>query len=332
MNYSIFKKIKNFRKNPSQKVFISRGFTMIELLVVVAIIGFLSSIVLSNVTESRKRADDAKRNQDLAQVKIALEIYSLGGQYPVAVEGTILENIAQLDANVDININEKYDNEEDHNQQKVVSRFFAKRASAQTVDPGCNRFITLAGVLVDAGLLSSVPRDPKHAPSNGICYKAWSDGSTITVYTYLAEKYKSNPSINKKAGIILSRNSEVTIQLAQSICTTTGNSDSNNDPYPVLNPNGTGGSICTGSLIADKILGVTSGTEIVGGDVVSGGGSCSDTVSTTQSECESDKSYCSDNSYTNQEDCESATCSFSTEDYPSNSCTWYSIPPSVWTP
>jgi len=52
-----------------------RGFTLIELLVVVAIIGMLSSVVLSSLNTARGNARDARRQQDLKQIQTALELY-----------------------------------------------------------------------------------------------------------------------------------------------------------------------------------------------------------------------------------------------------------------
>ena len=52
-----------------------KGFTLIEILIVVVIIGILTSIVLVGVGGFRERARDAKRVADLRQVQGALEIY-----------------------------------------------------------------------------------------------------------------------------------------------------------------------------------------------------------------------------------------------------------------
>lgn len=52
-----------------------KGFTLIELLVVVAIIGMLSSVVLSSLNAARANARDARRGQDMQQIKSALELY-----------------------------------------------------------------------------------------------------------------------------------------------------------------------------------------------------------------------------------------------------------------
>ncbi len=60
-----------------------RGFTLIEILVVIAIIGLLSSVVLASLATSRAKARDAKRIADLDEVKKALELYyDSNGGYP----------------------------------------------------------------------------------------------------------------------------------------------------------------------------------------------------------------------------------------------------------
>ncbi|XKT74852.1 MAG: type II secretion system protein [Patescibacteria group bacterium UBA2103] len=63
-----------------------KGFTLIELLVVVAIIGMLSSVVLSSLNTARAGARDARRQQDIKQIQTALELYyNVNNAYPLEV-------------------------------------------------------------------------------------------------------------------------------------------------------------------------------------------------------------------------------------------------------
>ena len=59
------------------------GFTLIEILIVIAILGLLASIVLVGLGGARAKARDARRIADLRGVQNALEVYySARGQYP----------------------------------------------------------------------------------------------------------------------------------------------------------------------------------------------------------------------------------------------------------
>lgn len=61
-----------------------KGFTLIELLMVIAIIGFVSSVVLISIDSARLKARDARRISDIKQIQNALELYALNnnGLYP----------------------------------------------------------------------------------------------------------------------------------------------------------------------------------------------------------------------------------------------------------
>ncbi len=74
----------------------NKGFTLIELLVVIAIIGLLSSVVLASMNSARKKSRDARRQQDLKSMQVALELYfDTNGGYPVQTTATDLVAGAQ---------------------------------------------------------------------------------------------------------------------------------------------------------------------------------------------------------------------------------------------
>lgn len=62
-------------KARSQKLEAMRGFTLVELLVVVFIIGLLASVVTISASASRAQSRDAKRKADLQLVASSLELY-----------------------------------------------------------------------------------------------------------------------------------------------------------------------------------------------------------------------------------------------------------------
>lgn len=61
------------------------GFTLVELLVVISILGVLVSVALAAFRSSQVKGRDAQRKSDLKQMSSALELYySDYGQYPTS--------------------------------------------------------------------------------------------------------------------------------------------------------------------------------------------------------------------------------------------------------
>ena len=52
-----------------------KGFTLVELLVVISIIGVLAPLVVTNLNEARARARDSRKKTDMAQLRTALQLY-----------------------------------------------------------------------------------------------------------------------------------------------------------------------------------------------------------------------------------------------------------------
>lgn len=65
------------------KVNKNKAFTLLEILIVIAIIGLLMSIILASLSSARKKSRDVKRISDLRQIQNVLEIfYDTENQYP----------------------------------------------------------------------------------------------------------------------------------------------------------------------------------------------------------------------------------------------------------
>ena len=67
-----------------------KGFTLVELLIVITILGILSTVAVSSFRSSQMKSRDAKRKSDLKQIANALEMfYSDKGFYPPSDNGNI---------------------------------------------------------------------------------------------------------------------------------------------------------------------------------------------------------------------------------------------------
>lgn len=61
-----------------------KGFTLIEILIVIAIIGILSSLIVVTINQARFKARDAVRIENARQIGLAMELYIDANEtYPV---------------------------------------------------------------------------------------------------------------------------------------------------------------------------------------------------------------------------------------------------------
>jgi len=94
-----------------------KGFTLVELLIVIAIISILTALIITNIYSSRGKARDAKRISDIAQLQLALEQYfNKFGVYPDLQARLVSDYISVLPKDPDSGLtytynrsNDKYD-------------------------------------------------------------------------------------------------------------------------------------------------------------------------------------------------------------------------------
>lgn len=131
----------------------NRGFTLVELLVVMAILGILASITYAQFRTSQKKARDAQRKADLRNIATALEAYYNDFQsYP---ESTDCSSPPQ--------------------QGKIVVD--KNCPSSEVLDWGTDSFeATLNGTLIV--YMKTLPADPL-SPTQSYCYDSNGDGFAL---------------------------------------------------------------------------------------------------------------------------------------------------------
>jgi prepilin-type N-terminal cleavage/methylation domain-containing protein len=76
---------KTIKSSKSSKTLFIGGFTLIEMLVVIAIIAILSGIIITNLSGAKGKARDSKRVSDLGNIQMALELYfDRCNSYPIS--------------------------------------------------------------------------------------------------------------------------------------------------------------------------------------------------------------------------------------------------------
>jgi len=72
----------------NNKIRMSRGFTILEMMVVVVIIGILASMVVPNLMGSQERANEQKAVSDVGALETSLKMYKMDNyDYPTTDQG-----------------------------------------------------------------------------------------------------------------------------------------------------------------------------------------------------------------------------------------------------
>lgn len=71
-----------------------KGFTILEILVVLAIAGMILSFTIVNIRETRKRSRDSRREEDIKQIQNALNIYANNNRkYPICSTEVVISSL-----------------------------------------------------------------------------------------------------------------------------------------------------------------------------------------------------------------------------------------------
>ncbi|MFA5158213.1 MAG: prepilin-type N-terminal cleavage/methylation domain-containing protein [Patescibacteria group bacterium] len=69
-----------------------KAFTLIELLIVIAIIGILSAVIYISLNSAKKKAQDAKVKNDIASISTALEVVKVDRDLVTIAWSTLVDN------------------------------------------------------------------------------------------------------------------------------------------------------------------------------------------------------------------------------------------------
>lgn len=133
-----------------------KGFTLVELMVTISVIGILTAVISANFNDARQQANDKKRMTDLKSLQLSLELYkSQYGRYPAQGCGT-------------------------------AGSDWAGPGTASGIYKKCSPYIVghTAGVNFIPDFVQTLPTDSKSTAGKGFYYMTNADGSSYKAMIY----------------------------------------------------------------------------------------------------------------------------------------------------
>ena len=212
------------------------GFTLIDILISVAIVSFLSSVVLFNVSEGKVKAEDSKKKTEASQVATAIELYKNdnNGKTPISVwsaNGTISPSIS----------------------------------TGQMYEEADPEYVEVMNKLVETGYLSAIP---KTTNSESYAYGESDDGSEAVFAVKLKSRSNissnTNNSCSVTTGFVDENKSGSTPQIPQCNETYVAQDNEGNDVYSITCPPVEGlNVICTSYFLESWIIPGSKGKPAV---------------------------------------------------------------------
>ena len=138
----------------------TKGFTLLELLVVITIIGILATVLMASFATARENARDEVRKNDLKALQLAIELYkSQNGTYPARGCG-------------------------------ATSGWTGPGSHSASWGTECDEYID--GLVPD--YIAELPTDPNQEDVDNWGYIYWTDGNSYKVLAHLVVENKVTTS------------------------------------------------------------------------------------------------------------------------------------------
>jgi prepilin-type N-terminal cleavage/methylation domain-containing protein len=210
------------------------GFTLVEILIVVAVIGVLAAVVFSSLNDAPAQARDAERKADLRSIQIALEQYKKDhGHYPFG---------CNISSTTDLTVNNAWIGRDDYVSGQIGSGQY------ECADGSAEYIVGLAPEYIP--VLPTDPRLNSDFADSGYVYYTNPDGSVYKIMALNTVETELITSTNETIGNEFARCGDI-VTGNQSICQSVpNNSGLSSDSY-VYNSGGGSGQFCRAGNIDD---------------------------------------------------------------------------------